>query len=305
MEKKIYSQIIDQSAIIILHYGNPDITHHCISSFYHSGATPDIILIDNDPKNRYRFSPNSNVITLTQEKNVGFATGVNLGLKKAMELGKKTVLLLNNDVEAPLKSILRLLWHAGTFSCLFGGIEFAMNKDDDKKKRHTSEIIFAGGDVVWQETAVRIRKIPKDFKKKYPTQFIRGSCMAIPLKMIRHIGFMEEKYWAYLEDVDFCLKASRAKYQLLIDPEAFVWHRVSQGFDPYLRNYLMARNYIRLLDAYANGPVFIKGMALGLLAALASLFRPERTGKFKGFMAGLLSIYEIIRKITGILRIKI
>lgn len=311
--------MIDQSAIIILHYGNPDITSHCISSFYSPGATPDIILIDNDPENRYLFSPETNIIYMPQEKNIGFAAGVNLGLKKAMEMKKKAVLLLNNDVEAPLKSILRLLCHACNFSCLFGGIELALvmdknrdknlNKNRDKNLNknleRTSEIIFAGGDVVWQETAVRIRKIPIHSSTLYPTQFIRGSCMAIPLNLIRHIGFMEEKYWAYVEDVDFCLKVSRAGYQLLIDPEAFVWHRVSEGFDPYLRNYLMARNYIQLLHKYAYGPFFIKGMVMSLLAALASLFRPGRAGKLKGFIAGLLSVYGITNKITRILMIKI
>ena len=180
-----------------------------------------------------------------------------------------------------------------------------MDKNRDKNLERTSEIIFAGGDVVWQETAVRIRKIPLHSSALYPTQFIRGSCMAIPLNLIRHIGFMEEKYWAYVEDVDFCLKVSRARYQLLIDPEVFVWHRVSAVFDPYLRNYLMARNYIRLLNKYAYGPFFIKGMVMSLLAALASLFRPGRAGKLKGFIAGLLSVYGITNKITRIFMIKI
>ena len=288
----MYSKIIDQSAVIILHYGNIEVTNKCILSFYSPGSTPDIILIDNDPNNRYPIHSSINIIYMPQADNIGFAAGVNLGLKQAMQLNKKAVLLLNNDVEVPLKSILRLLWAADSFSCLAGGIEFAM----DKREKRTSEIIFAGGDVVWQETAVRIRKRPLHLKKLYPTQFVRGSCMAISLNLVRHIGFMEEKYWAYAEDVDFCLKASRAKYQLVIDPEAYLWHRVSEGFDPYLRNYLMARNYIRLLKCYAPGPYFIKGMALGLTAALASLLRPDRSGKFKGFMDGLLSYAEFYIK---------
>jgi len=281
-----YSEIIVQSAIIIVHYGNIEVTNRCISSFYFVDSTPDIILIDNDPKNRYPIHPDIDIIHMPQAKNIGFAAGVNLGLKHAMQLNKKVVLLLNNDVEMPLKSILRLLGTACSCPCLAGGIEFAM----DKKKKRTSEIIFAGGDVVWQETAIRIKKRPLHSKKRYPTQFVRGSCMAISLSLVQHIGFLEEKYWAYAEDVDFCLKASKAKYQLFIDPEVSLWHRVSEGFNPYRRNYLMARNYVLLLNSHARGLYFIKGMALGLSAALLSLFRPSRSGKFKGFMDGLLSI---------------
>ncbi|KKU26498.1 MAG: glycosyl transferase family protein, partial [Microgenomates group bacterium GW2011_GWC1_46_16] len=44
---------------------------------------------------------------------------------------------------------------------------------------------------------------------------------------------MDERYFLYLEDVDYCVTAKRAGFNLLLDPQVVVTHRTSSSFaDP-------------------------------------------------------------------------
>ncbi len=276
--------IVRRSAVIVLHYGNPEITSRCISSIRASDLVPDIILVDNDPIHRYLRPSELGLTYLPQEVNLGFAGGVNLGIRKAIKLGKEMVLLLNNDVEVAPKTVIRLLVTSYLLSCLVGGIELAL----DKNGGHMSKVIFAGGDLVWKELPVRLRLSPTSHKQPYSTGFVRGSCMALSLKIVQSIGLMDVGFFAYGEDVDYCIRASQAGWPLMIDPRAQLWHRGSASCDVRRRNYLMARNGVRLLRRYTMGKMYMRGMILGSLAALSSVFRKERQGKFKGFIEGLL-----------------
>jgi len=274
---------VQDAAIIILHYGQPEVTKRCLASIHAGTAVPDIILLDNDPLRRLPVNEEPGMVVLPQTRNRGFAEGVNVGIRMAMQLGKDRVLLLNNDVEVAADTVARLLDTSRRFGCVAGGVELAM----DQKGRRTSNVIFSGGDLVWGEVPVRLRSAPMDKDSPYVTDFVRGSCMAIPLRVIRNIGLMDQDYWAYGEDVDFCIRASRAGWPLMINPRARLWHRVSASCPRQRRNYLMARNAVRLLQRYTTGKVFTSGLMLGFLAALSSVVRPKRHGKFLGFFAGL------------------
>ncbi|MBF0101905.1 MAG: glycosyltransferase family 2 protein [Desulfobacterales bacterium] len=282
------SLIIHKTALIILHYGNPCLTYNCIDSIQssHGGFYPVIILIDNDPENRFHLSmlkKNHHLIYLKQPKNLGFAVGVNLGIQKAIELDKSIFLLINNDVIVSPDTIFRLVSLCKHHKCIAGGIEYAF----DAKGVKTSEIIFAGGDLVWRELPLKLRKTALSPTLPYATQFVRGSCMAVPVEIIHRIGLFTSELWAYGEDVDFCIRAAQAGYQLMIDPNAHLWHKVSASVDSWLRNYLMARNNLYLIKKYATGTDFYRAFLLSFVSACISVFRPDRFGKFRGFIAGL------------------
>lgn len=292
--KRKYAWTINRSAVVVIHYGDPETTARCLAAFRVPGGSPDVILIDNDPDSRYDPARETGCIYLPQETNTGFAAGVNVGLKAAAGRGKKAVVILNNDVEAPLEAVLRLSYLAATRPCIFGAVELAL----DKHGTRTPEVIFAGGEVRWRETAVRLWKTPLHTQHPYCTGFVRGSCMGFSLDLVRRIGLFDETFWAYNEDVDFCLRALGANYQLCIDPGSRVWHRVSGSFDVRTRNYLMARNYIRLIKKYARGVRFLRAMGFSAAASLMSLARGDRRGKFAGFTAGVKAEYPLKRHNT-------
>ena len=87
-------------SIIIINYNTFDLTCKCIESIYAKtiGLNYEIILVDNNstdtnPENFLTLFPN--IILVKSNKNIGFAKGNNLGIKKAKG---ETILLLNSDI---------------------------------------------------------------------------------------------------------------------------------------------------------------------------------------------------------------
>jgi hypothetical protein len=65
---------------------------------------------------------------------------------------------------------------------------------------------------------------------------VSGSCMLVRREVIDQIGYLDERFFAYQEDADFCLRARRAGWQVYYFPQAQIIHYGSQGgsrVEPY------------------------------------------------------------------------
>jgi hypothetical protein len=123
-----------------------------------------------------------------------------------------------------------------------------------------------------------------------PVDGVSGSCMLIRKDVLEAIGFLDEQFFAYQEDADFCLRARKAGWQVYYVPSAQITHFGGQGgsrVQPYQavvewhRSYFLyyrkhfARDYFFLFNGLYYGL-----MALKLAAAL--LTNALRREKFAG-----------------------
>ena len=58
---------------------------------------------------------------------------------------------------------------------------------------------------------------------------VSGSCMLIDQKLIDTIGYFDEKYFAYQEDSDYCLRAKYSGWKVYYNPKAAVIHKGGSG----------------------------------------------------------------------------
>ena len=75
---------------------------------------------------------------------------------------------------------------------------------------------------------------------------ISGSCMLIRREMMDKIGLLDEAFFAYQEDTDFCVRARQAGWQVVFNPEAHIIHYGGRGgtqFQPYRTIYEWHRSY--------------------------------------------------------------
>ena len=89
-------------SVVILHYQNVLDTKECIESLVKDSQYNDffqIIIVDNSKsiplKSLIKKYPR--IILIQNRENVGFAKGVNIGIKKALNMGSEFIILLNND----------------------------------------------------------------------------------------------------------------------------------------------------------------------------------------------------------------
>lgn len=75
---------------------------------------------------------------------------------------------------------------------------------------------------------------------------ISGSCMIIRREVMQQIGYLDERYFAYQEDTDYCFHARRAGWRVCYVPVAEVKHfggRGGSGVNPYMGVYQWHRSY--------------------------------------------------------------
>jgi hypothetical protein len=58
---------------------------------------------------------------------------------------------------------------------------------------------------------------------------VSGSCMLIRREVVDQIGYLDERYFAYQEDADYCFRARQAGWKVMYFPEAQIVHFGGQG----------------------------------------------------------------------------
>lgn len=238
-------------AVIILNWNQTGLTLACLRSLFGMNQLPDqVIVVDNGSR---LDSPAPIVaefpqITLLRiERNLGFAAGNNLAIRHALASGADAILLLNNDAEvAP--DLLGLLVDFAATDPQIGIVGPIIFYFDDPQR-----IWFAGG--VVETAAGRGKSLDSWDGDLVPRQvdWISGCALLIKSTVIERIGLLDERMFAYYEDVDWCARADEAGYQVWVEPRARVWHKVAMEDRLHSPRYvyLMTRN--RLLFGRNRG----------------------------------------------------
>jgi GT2 family glycosyltransferase len=190
---------------------------------------------------------------LRTERNLGFTGGVNLGIQHAMALGAEYVFLLNNDTRVDPDAITQLIRVARSDPSI--GIVGAKLLQLDAPDHLESAGVRV--DVAWG----RVYQI--GFGERDAGQYdstadvvVSGAAMLLSRAACDRLGDFDERYFLYLEDIDFCLRARRAGFRVVLAPRARVYHKgkgVSAGGNSPLILYYTTRNHLMLMRTYGDG----------------------------------------------------
>jgi hypothetical protein len=268
--KKGENEMTPTICAVVLNWNNYRDTKECVESLLKSSLPlAAVIIVDNASKDgsndklKRDFKDFASVYFIENPDNYGFAKGVNMGLRFALEKGAEYVLLLNNDAVINVDCIEKLyealinepkaaidgpkilyykmpqrIWTGeSNFSYLKTGIiSLQKNKIDDGKDRAIKEVTF-----------------------------LTGCTMLIKKSLFEKIGFFDEDYFFYYEDVDFCLRTIKGGFKILYVPSAKVWHKIGTTSETRTSEfyvYHMGRSHILFLRKNFSGFYFIYGVML-------------------------------------------
>jgi GT2 family glycosyltransferase len=103
---------------------------------------------------------------------------------------------------------------------------------------------------------------------------VSGSCMIIRQSVVDQIGFLNEIYFAYQEDADFCFQARQAGWQVVYFPKAQIVHYGGMGgsrVQPYRSIFEWHRSYYLYYRNNLARDYFFLGNWLFYLAMLIKL----------------------------------
>lgn len=231
--------------IVLVNYNGAKDTIDCIKSLEKIDYDNfKVIIVDNCSTDNsievLKKHNKKNHIIIESNYNNGFSAGNNIGIKRAMEEGADFVLLLNNDtiVKKDFLSELIKSTNEDVGICI-GKIYYLKEKN---------KIWYGGGKINFKTGKVmHIDHDKIDFKldENYSdVTFATGCCMLISKKVLKTIGFLDERYFLYYEDSDYSAKILNAGLRIRYNPKSIIYHNVSSstGRGSNLTQYYMIRN---------------------------------------------------------------
>jgi len=259
-------------SIIIVNWNNWKDTLECLKSLKELDY-PNfrIVIVDNgsqdDSKKKIKnylrkVSCPEKYVFISSQFNLGFSGGNNLGIKAGLTHHSDYFLLLNNDTVVE-KKFLKELVKVGESKKQIGVLGPLIYFYDNPKK-----IWFAGGRFNWLKLSwVKGRghlgyDIPisdKFLKRPQKVDFITGCALLIKKEVVEKIGLMDEDYFLYYEDVDWCLKAGKAGYNCVFVPSAKIWHKISSSASKLAQPIIFRYHYRNALKLVKkNAPFWVK-----------------------------------------------
>lgn len=257
-------------AFVTLHYKNLDDTLGLLESLNRcqipKGTEVSIYVVDNEGSGELteKIKKFKNSSLLVSGKNLGFAAGNNLGFKQAIADGNEILVAINNDtlVEKDfVKQIMESPINETSVGAVGGLIYFAPGyefKEGYADKDKGKVVWFAGGSFDWDNILgpnAHVDEVDRgQFKKVQDTDFITGALLITRADVLKKIGFFDENYFMYLEDVDLCHRMKLSGYRLVVDPKIKIWHKVarSSGIGSSLNDYFITRNRLYFGLKYAR-----------------------------------------------------
>jgi len=237
-------------AVVLLNWNQEELTAACLRSLHEVDyADLQVILVDNGsrPGSLDGIEAEFPQVTLIRhERNLGFTGGNNAGLRRALADGADYMMLLNNDTEvAP--DMLRHLVDFAESDPAIGVVGPLIYYYDDPRR------IWCAGGAVNQRTAASAGlgegEMDEGGRVPCPVDYVSGCALLIKRQVVERIGLLDDRFFIYYEETDWCARARQAGYQVWLVPQAKVWHKISlqaRGASPrYL--YLMTRNRLLYL----------------------------------------------------------
>ena len=236
-------------SIIIVHFFGIDYIINCLDSVFKSDyPNLEVVVVFNGNRdNSYEIVKDrfSQVIPILNKKNLGFAKANNQGIKKG---SGEIFFLLNDDaiIHPELISILaKELISSKKIGIVGPKIYYMFERE---------KIWFAGGKIDWvkQETYHLGRNVEdKDWKDdKKEVDFITGCALMIKREVINKVGLLDERFFAFYEDADWCQRTKRAGYRVLYVPFGGVWHHKSATAGKIFFGREKEKNYLWLVWTY-------------------------------------------------------
>lgn len=242
-------------AVIILNYKLKDLTIRCIKSVLSSSyGNYLVVVVDNNSGDGIEKEiSNMPKTSFTQSgENLGYAGGNNLGIKKALQQNVDYIFVLNPDTEVEGKTIENLLKAAEENLADIAGPKIYF-KEKNKKIIWYAGGIFDRDNVLGSHKGVN-EKDQRQYNQNEETDFVTGAAILIKSTVFDKIGLFDERYFLYLEDLDFCLRAKKAGLKVMYLPEAIVWHSNAQstGLGSKLQDYYITRNRMLLASKFLS-----------------------------------------------------
>lgn len=221
--------------------------------------------------NDFAWVINNKKFKIIQNKsNLGFAWWNNVALEYVYNQipNSEFVLFLNNDTIVH-KDFLGNLVKTAQNNSMLGSVASKNVYYDN------ADIVrYAGGKInrfVWQIKHIWLNHVDDGrFDSIIETEYWVGSSLLVKTELLKRINWFDEKYFAYSEDADLCLRINKLWFKNYYCWTSKIYHKVSQSSSKVsdFANYLQIRNNFWLIKSNFSLLKFIVFIIIQLIYKL-------------------------------------
>jgi len=217
-------------SIIIVNWNAKEFLLPCLRSIFEGGQGMnwEVIVVDNgsqDGSGEEVKKAFFRARLIENEKNLGFAKAANQGLQKA---SGRYALLLNPDTQVKNGAIERLVSFMDAHSD--AGVAGAQLLNADGSKQNSIANFPSLGTELLNKSLLRWlfpKKFPgkeRNYSEPIEVDSVIGACMMVRRDVLDQVGLLDEDYFLFLEETDWCCRMKKAGWKIYHVPQAEIYH---------------------------------------------------------------------------------
>ena len=263
--------------VSVVNFNTRDLTKKCIESILKRWENDvKVWVVDNGSNDGSveMIKKFAEVKLIESPENLGFGTGHNLVFKK---VSGDYFLVLNSDCKIEDKVIDKMVLFmeknvdCGISSCKILGF-------DGRLQPNAGDLPFGWALFSWLFNLDFLggksfhRNEPQYYESSHEVDWVSGSFMMIRAEVIKKLAGFNERYFMYFEDAEFCFRAEKAGFKIMINPEVVIKHLSGGSLDyPKLRQW--SGEYTGLIKFYEQSYGKLVAVSLKLFIYFAVLLR--------------------------------
>lgn len=211
------------TSIVILTWNGLELTRRCLDSLALSKGIDDVTLIvvdngSNDGTLEF-LRERQGIVLIENGQNLGYGKAVNIGIKAAPS--QDDIILVNNDVEFVDTDWLVKLYEQSAAHPDQGVIGAKILQENDRIQHCGAYLPL---DTYWGQQVAAGEWDVGQYAGSHECESVVFACALIKRAVIDQIGLLDDLFFAYFEDTDYCLRARKAGFKVAINGDVLVKH---------------------------------------------------------------------------------
>lgn len=214
------SPIEGTTGVIVVNYGSPHLLRANLAPLTRSDPSLVCVVVDNFSTEANRtalraVAAEEHWTLLTPDTNLGFGTGMNLGVQRAIDLGSARILLLNPDATLDRRAVDRLVEETDRDPLAMCA---------PRIERSDGSVWFDGNDLCLDDGAIWATSRRGQHPEAAVTPWLTGACLLLTAELWALVGGFRDEYFLYWEDVDLSFRVAAAGGTLVVVRDAVAIH---------------------------------------------------------------------------------
>lgn len=267
---------------VILNTNRRDDTFACLESLLTSTYNNHrILVLDNASKDgsveaiRTEY-PTVEILELSE--NLGYAGNNNVGIQAAINAGADWVFVLNEDTILANDCLAQLISASNMHPKIgiLGPMVYHYDEPD--------VIQSAGGSLgmSWESIHIGQNTLDKgQYANPRPVDWISGCAILVRSEVVQEVGMLDERFFYYWEETEWCLRTRRAGWEIWHIPQAKLWHKgVQRDYQPSPNvTYYSTRNRLLMMKKHqAPVQIWMQTWAANIRTLISWSIRPKWRG---------------------------